>query len=419
MHLPRWWLYGFYFTIAFAVVYVVNYHLLPKPVFGQPGMIAEYQAEVLAAEAAAAARGPVRKTAAATVALTDAASLAKGKAIFEGPENVCSSCHRPDLGGLVGPNLTDDYWLHGCSMQEVITSVTTGYPLKGMLPFGTGKPLTDEQLRAGGELRPVPARWRGAQSQAHRARARQGLPLTSDGDTRGHPAVSEEHDAFRNELASVARDGRRKWIYARKPSGTPVPLPDVFELGAARVPLPRAVHHGRRPAADDAQRPRAAVRAARHALPPAGFLPRRAYRADVPRDGRAQHGRLRPDLVRVALPADHLHGDAVPQARILHRRLGGTAAQARPRSLDARQTVAPRGQARHLLRLVLRHRQRVPGLDHRRASIGGNRHGSARPAHRRPGRNRDLQLRVLHGVRPVQGAGAACSPVPTAACSRH
>ncbi len=144
--LPRWWLYGFYFTIAFAIVYAVNYHLLPSPWFGQPGMIAEYQAEVLAAEAAAAARGPVRKTAAATVALTDADSLAKGKAIFEGPENVCSSCHRPDLGGLVGPNLTDDYWLHGCSMPEIITSVTTGYPLKGMLPFGTGKPLNDEQL---------------------------------------------------------------------------------------------------------------------------------------------------------------------------------------------------------------------------------------------------------------------------------
>lgn len=144
--LPRWWLYGFYFTIAFAIVYGVNYHLLPSPLFGQPGMIAEYQAEVLAAEAAAAARGPVRKTAAAAVALTDADSLAKGKAIFEGPENVCASCHRPDLGGLVGPNLTDDFWLHGCSVQEVITSITAGYPLKGMLPFGTGKPLTDEQL---------------------------------------------------------------------------------------------------------------------------------------------------------------------------------------------------------------------------------------------------------------------------------
>lgn len=144
--LPRWWLYGFYFTIAFAAVYLVNYHVLPTPMFGKPGMIAEYEAEVHAAEAAAKARGPSPTAAVATAALTDAASIEKGKAIFEGPDNVCSSCHRPDLGGLVGPNLTDDYWLHGCSVQEIVTNIKTGFPLKGMLPFGTGKPLTDEQV---------------------------------------------------------------------------------------------------------------------------------------------------------------------------------------------------------------------------------------------------------------------------------
>ena len=40
--LPRWWLYGFYLTIAFSIVYLVNYHVLPKPLFGHPGMVAEY-----------------------------------------------------------------------------------------------------------------------------------------------------------------------------------------------------------------------------------------------------------------------------------------------------------------------------------------------------------------------------------------
>ena len=54
--------------------------------------------------------------------------------------------HRPDLGGLVGPNLTDNYWLHGCGVNEIVTSIKTGYPMKGMLPFGSDKPLTDEQL---------------------------------------------------------------------------------------------------------------------------------------------------------------------------------------------------------------------------------------------------------------------------------
>jgi cytochrome c oxidase cbb3-type subunit 3 len=147
--LPLWWLYGFYFTIAFAAVYMVNYHLLPTPLFGKPGMIAEYQAEVRAAELAAEARGPAAGGGFAAVALTlktDEASLAKGKAIFDGPDNTCSACHRPDLGGLVGPNLTDDHWLHGCSMPEIAASIKVGYPQKGMLPFGTGKPLTDEQI---------------------------------------------------------------------------------------------------------------------------------------------------------------------------------------------------------------------------------------------------------------------------------
>jgi cytochrome c oxidase cbb3-type subunit 3 len=85
--------------------------------------------------------------AAAAAALTDPASLQKGRAIFESASSLCSSCHRPDLGGLVGPNLTDDAWLHGCSVNEVMASIRTGYPTRGMLPFGGGTPLSDQELR--------------------------------------------------------------------------------------------------------------------------------------------------------------------------------------------------------------------------------------------------------------------------------
>jgi cytochrome c oxidase cbb3-type subunit 3 len=144
--LPRWWLYGFYFTIAFAAFYLVNYHVLPRPLIGRAGMVAEYEAEVEAASRAAAARPHVAKSGVVFVALTDPASLEKGRLIFEGTDNTCFSCHRADLGGLVGPNLTDDLWLHGCSIQDLVTGITTGYPTKGMLPFGVGKPLSDEQV---------------------------------------------------------------------------------------------------------------------------------------------------------------------------------------------------------------------------------------------------------------------------------
>ncbi|HEY0872072.1 MAG TPA: cbb3-type cytochrome c oxidase N-terminal domain-containing protein [Vicinamibacterales bacterium] len=142
--LPRWWLYGFYFTIAFAAAYLVNYHVLPNPLFGKAGMIAEYEAEVEAAERVAASRP--KPELAVTTAATDPESLRKGEEIFNSQTSVCYSCHRPDLGGLVGPNLTDDLWLHGCTITDVMTSIRTGYPQRGMLPFGSNSPLTDEEL---------------------------------------------------------------------------------------------------------------------------------------------------------------------------------------------------------------------------------------------------------------------------------
>lgn len=143
--LPRWWLYGFYFTIAFSVVYVVNYHLLPTPLWGHAGQVAEYEAEVEAAEHLAAGRPRPTAPAAAVVALTDADSLAKGKAIYEGA-NLCAACHREDLGGMVGPDLTDNLWIHGCAPGELMQNIATGFPTQGMLPYGSGTALSDEEL---------------------------------------------------------------------------------------------------------------------------------------------------------------------------------------------------------------------------------------------------------------------------------
>ena len=140
--LPRWWLYGFYFTIAFAGVYLVNYHVLPQPLVGRPGQVAEYDAEMEAANA----NKPAGAATAGLAPLTDPAALAKGEEIFMGQRNLCHTCHRKDLGGLVGPNLTDDKWLHGCTATEMVQNVKTGFPAKGMLPFGSAQPLTDEEV---------------------------------------------------------------------------------------------------------------------------------------------------------------------------------------------------------------------------------------------------------------------------------
>ncbi|HXW06758.1 MAG TPA: cbb3-type cytochrome c oxidase N-terminal domain-containing protein [Vicinamibacterales bacterium] len=144
--LPRWWLYGFYLTIVLSALYLVNYHVLPSSLVGASSIVEEYEEDVRAAQEARATRAPASAPAGLLFALTDPAQLEKGREIFEGQANVCSSCHRPDLGGLIGPDLADDTWIYGCTIGDVIATIRNGAPVRGMLPYGTGNALTDEQL---------------------------------------------------------------------------------------------------------------------------------------------------------------------------------------------------------------------------------------------------------------------------------
>ena len=139
-NLPKWWLYGFYLTIVFAIAYMMYYHV------SQDGQVskAEYEQEI--AEASLITANAPKSSSKRLTILTDKASLEAGKVIFEGTNNLCYTCHKEDMGGLVGPNLTDEYWIHGCSIEEITQSITTGFPEKGMLPYGSNNTLTDEQL---------------------------------------------------------------------------------------------------------------------------------------------------------------------------------------------------------------------------------------------------------------------------------
>lgn len=142
-NLPKWWLCGLFLIVATALLYFVNYHVLSRPLFGDQSVEGTFRAEL----ADAARRGGgAGKAPAKTVAFTDQANLAAGEAIFMGQRNLCHTCHRKDLGGLVGPNLTDDLWRHGCAVDEMVANVTSGFPAKGMLPFGSTQRLTDKEL---------------------------------------------------------------------------------------------------------------------------------------------------------------------------------------------------------------------------------------------------------------------------------
>lgn len=137
--LPKWWLWLFYITIIFAGVYFFRFHILKTA----PLQEEEYKNEVAAAETKYKAVLPSGTIDAATVTLlTDEASLAEGQAIFD---KNCMVCHLAQGQGLVGPNLTDDYWIHGCSIGEVFNLIVVGVPEKGMISWKAQ--LTPEQIQ--------------------------------------------------------------------------------------------------------------------------------------------------------------------------------------------------------------------------------------------------------------------------------
>lgn len=141
--MPRWWVYIFWATIVFSVLYWLN---VPGIGIGK-GRVANYERDVAAAAAASAklrAEQPAGATPDQLTALTkDASALALGKQTFT--QN-CAACHRPDAGGQIGPNLTDDYWLHGAALEQMHKTVTDGVLEKGMPPWG--KVLKPAQLDA-------------------------------------------------------------------------------------------------------------------------------------------------------------------------------------------------------------------------------------------------------------------------------
>jgi cytochrome c oxidase cbb3-type subunit 3 len=119
--LPPWWVYLFYGTILFALVYLVRFHIV-----GDYDQAQEFKNEV---ELAALENAnnitaiPDDMNVDKVTLLTDATSLAKGKEIFI---NACAACHKTDGGGLVGPNLTDNNWINGGGIKNVFRLISEG-----------------------------------------------------------------------------------------------------------------------------------------------------------------------------------------------------------------------------------------------------------------------------------------------------
>lgn len=127
--LPRWWVWLFYITIVFAIAYMLYYH-----VFNDGHMMArEYQAEMALGNALKTTAMSKFETSIPTLQPSkDPVVIATGDRTFH---MLCAPCHRPDAGGLVGPNLCDDYWIHGSNFADNVTTIWNGVPAKGMITW--------------------------------------------------------------------------------------------------------------------------------------------------------------------------------------------------------------------------------------------------------------------------------------------
>jgi cytochrome c oxidase cbb3-type subunit 3 len=132
-NLPPWWVWGFYGTIIFAFVYVFYFQFL-----GGPSSTQEYQAEMEQARIEkevfmASMANSIDES--NVILLTDALGISEGKKLFDAN---CTACHGADGGsnpGGVGPNLVDEYWIHGGSVGDVFKSIKYGIPTKGMIAW--------------------------------------------------------------------------------------------------------------------------------------------------------------------------------------------------------------------------------------------------------------------------------------------
>ena len=120
-NLPPWWVYLFYASIIFGVVYLARYH-----VFDGDFIAVEYEKEVAQAKIDIEEykkNNPDLVDASTVVLLSEASDLKAGRVIFD---EKCAVCHKTDGGGGIGPNLTDPNWILGGGIKNVFTTISEG-----------------------------------------------------------------------------------------------------------------------------------------------------------------------------------------------------------------------------------------------------------------------------------------------------
>lgn len=120
--LPPWWIYGFYLTIIVAGIYLWRYHIAhTAPLSKEEYEIAVQKADQKVKEFLKQKGEVIDEN---SVTMLDAVNITEGKRIFQAS---CISCHNEGGAGNVGPNLTDNYWIHGGDIKSVFKTIKYGF----------------------------------------------------------------------------------------------------------------------------------------------------------------------------------------------------------------------------------------------------------------------------------------------------
>jgi cytochrome c oxidase cbb3-type subunit 3 len=128
--MPPWWVAMFKITIVFGFMYMIWIHW-----FGWNHLDAELSEDRAAYSENQSKRIALDKLSDADFAkrASNPELIADGKSLFQAN---CAPCHGGAGEGIVGPNLTDNFWLHGSSPSEIVAVITNGVPEKGMVSWG-------------------------------------------------------------------------------------------------------------------------------------------------------------------------------------------------------------------------------------------------------------------------------------------
>jgi len=142
--MPGWLMAIWWGSLLFAAGYLMFYALR----FGEGTLEAEYRAQtenaVTSVQAYFDANPLVPPSPAQLLAgAKNTAVVGMGEARFA---RSCAACHGDHAQGLIGPNLTDDRWIHGGTVEQIFQTVAKGWPSKGMPPWG--RTLNPDELAA-------------------------------------------------------------------------------------------------------------------------------------------------------------------------------------------------------------------------------------------------------------------------------